>query len=113
MISWIKAHTGWLSGLVILLVICLFFLYAWFDSRVTITYMLQEHQDQRREIEALQKLLLETGKRMSRSEIEQLIIKHMGKDHIKEESRDELSVDGGILFIFKGDSLVSVKSYGE
>jgi hypothetical protein len=113
MIPWIKDHIGWLSGVLVLLAICIFLLYSWIDSRVTIEYMLQEQKDQRREIEVLQNLLLETGKRMSRSEIEQLVIKLMGKDHIKEESHDELSVDGGILLKFKGDSLVEVKAMNE
>lgn len=111
MISWIKAHMGWLLGLLILFAICIFLLYSWFDSRVTITYMLQEQKDQRREIEVLQSLLLQTGKQMSRSEIEQVVAKHFGKDHlIKKEQEDELSVDSVILK-FKGDSLVAVKSY--
>ncbi|MFZ3138358.1 MAG: hypothetical protein WA126_13325 [Thermodesulfovibrionales bacterium] len=108
--AWIKAHIGWLSGLVILLLICLFFLYAWFDSRVTITYMLQEHEDRCREIEVLQSLLLETGKQMNRSEIEQIVTKRFGKDYlIKKDEEDELSVDNVILK-FKGGSLIKVKS---
>jgi hypothetical protein len=83
MILWIKAHIGWLSVLFILLIICTFLLYSWLDARITIEYVLQEQKDQLKEIEVLQSLLLETGKRMSRSEIEQLVAEHIGKEHMK------------------------------
>ncbi len=110
MISWIKDHLGCLLGLLVLIGLCIFLLYSWFDSRVTITYMLQEQKDQRREIEVLQSLLLQTGKRMSRSEIEQIVTKHFWKDYlIKKDEEDELSVDNVILK-FEGASLVKVKS---
>jgi hypothetical protein len=113
MISWIKDHLGWFLGSLILLVICIFLLYSWIDSRVTIEYVLQEQKNQRREIEVLQSLLLETGRRMSRSEIEQLVTKRIGENRIKKEAQDELSIDGGIILKFRGDSLVEVKSMNE
>lgn len=110
MIAWIKAHIGWLSVLMILLAINLFLLYSWFDSRVTITYMDQEHQDRCGEIEVLQRLLLATGTRMDRSEIEQVVTKHFGKVYlIKKDEEDELSINNVILR-FKGDSLIKVQS---
>jgi len=113
MISWIRDHLGWLLGILFLLVACIFLLYSWIDSRVTIEYVLQGQKNQRREIEVLQSLLLETSKRMSRSEIEQIVTNCIGKNRMKKESQDELSIEGGIILKFRGDSLVEVKSMNE
>jgi len=110
MIAWLKAHMGWFLGLLILIVICIFLLYSWIDSLVSLDYSRQSEKDQHREREVLQSLLLETGKRMSRSEIEQLVTEHFAKDHlIKKEEQDELSIDN-ITLKFRGDSLVEVSS---
>ncbi|MEW6110400.1 MAG: hypothetical protein AB1632_14725 [Nitrospirota bacterium] len=112
MIAWIRKHLGWIAA-IILGGLCIFFIDAWIDSRITITYMDQEHKDRCREIKVLQSLLLEAGKQMNRSEIEQIVTKRFGKDYlIKKDEEDELSVDNVVLK-FKGDSLVAVKTYGE
>ncbi len=112
MILWIRKHLGWIVA-VIFGGLCIFFINAWIDSRITIEYMLQEQKYQRQEIEVLQRLFIEIGKRMSRFEIEQTVTKHFGKDYlIKKEEQDELSIDNVILK-FKGDSLVEVKSTNE
>ena len=113
MFLWFKGHMGWLLGLLILIGICVFLLYSWIDTLVSLDYARQEQKYQREEIEVLQSLLLETGKRMSRSEIEQLVTKHFGKDHlIKKDEEDELSIDNVILK-FKDNSLIEVKSPDE
>jgi hypothetical protein len=104
---------GWLLGILIVVAICVFLVYSWIDSRVSLDYARQELKYQRREIEVLQSLLLETGRRMSRAEIEQLVTKHLEKDHlIKRDEPDELSINN-IILKFKGDSLVDVKSLSE
>lgn len=113
MLSWIKEHIGRLLGTLILIVLSIFLLYSWIDTLVSLDYSRQEQIYQRREIEVLQSLLLEAGKRMSRSEIEQLVAKRLGRDHIEKEGQDSLSIDGGIILKFKGDSLVEVKSLNE
>jgi hypothetical protein len=37
----------------------------------------------------------------------------IGEDNLKWEEQDELSIEGGIVFKFKGDSLVEVVSVNE
>jgi hypothetical protein len=108
-----KANIDWLLGFLLLSFICVFLFYSWIDARVTSTYLLQEQKDQRREIEVLQSLLLEIGKQANRFEIEQIVLKRLGKDRVKKERQDELSLDGGVVLRFKGDSLVEVKSISE
>ena len=113
MLLWVRGHMGWILGFLILIVICVFLLYSWINSRVSLDYARQEQKYQREEIAVLQNLLLETGKRMSRSEIKEMVSKRLGKDHlIKEDEKDELSVDNVILK-FRGDSLIEVKSLND
>lgn len=108
MISWMKIHLGWLvAG--ILGMFCIFFINAWIDARITITYTLSELDQQKKMTKTLRDLLQETGKQMSRTEIKQLVVKRFGKDHlIKEDVKDELSVDN-IIIKFKGDALYEIK----
>ncbi len=113
MFFWIKERIGWVSGLLILIGICTFLLYSWIDVLVSLDYARQQNKYQKREIKLHKSLLLETGKRMSRSEIKRVVTQCFGKDHIiKENGPDELSVDN-IVLKFSGDSLVEVKSLGE
>ena len=110
---WVKGHLGWLLGLLILIIICIFLLYSWINALVSLDHARQEQKYQRKEIEVLESLFLEAGKRMSRTEIKEVVTKRFGKDHlIKEEEPDELSVDNVILK-FRGDSLVEVKSLND
>lgn len=109
MFSWVKAHIGWILGVFTLIALCVFLLYSWVDTLVSLGYARQEQKSQHEEVVILQRLLLETGKRMRRSEIEQVITKGFGKDYlIKKDEEDELSVDNVILK-FEGDTLVEVK----
>jgi len=113
MVSWIKGHMGWLLGLLILIVLCVFLLYSWIDTLVSLDHAHQGQKYQRRQIEVLERLVLETGKRMSRSEIKQVVTQHFRKDYlIKEDAEDEISVDN-IILKFRGDSLVEVKSLND
>jgi hypothetical protein len=113
MLSWIKRHWGCISAILILILICAFLFHSWLDAIVSLDYAYRENEFQGEEIAVLQMLLLETGKRMNRSEMTQLVTEHFSKGHlIKEEEHDELSVDSVVLK-FSGNSLVKVKSYGE
>jgi len=111
MLSWIKEHMVLVLGF--LVVICIFLLYSWIDSRVSLDYARQEQKVQRKEIDSLQRLLLEAGKQMSRTEIEQLVTKLFGKDYIKKEGQDELVLEGGIVLKFKGNVLLGVSSLND
>ncbi len=112
MILWIRRHLGWIIA-VILGVLCIFFINAWIDARITIDHAWRVVDWERSDKKILYTLLQETGKRMNRSEIEQIVTKHFGKDYlIKKEEPDELSIDNVILK-FKGDSLVEIKSMND
>lgn len=112
MIQWIKSHLSWLI-IGVLASICLFLFYAWIDARVTIDHAWRVVDWERRDKVVLRALFQETGKRMSRSELKQLVTKHLGKGHlIKEDARDELSVDN-IILKFDGESLSEVKFIDE
>lgn len=91
-----------------LAIICVFLLYAWIDARVTIDHAWRVVDWERKDKEVLRALFREAGRHMNRSELKQLITKHFGKDHlIKEDARDELSVDN-IILKFDGESLSKV-----
>lgn len=108
MFAWIKGYISWLI-IGILTVLCLFLIYAWIDARVTIDHAWRVVDWERNDKEVLRTLFQETGKHMSRTELKQLVIKHFGKDHlIKEDARDELSVDN-IILKFDGETLTEVR----
>ena len=112
MIVWIKGHLSWLV-IGVLIIICMFLLYAWIDARVTIDHAWRVVDWERNDKKVLRDLLQETAKQMSRTEIKQLVIKRFGKDHlIKEDAKDELSVDN-IIIKFHGDSLSEIKFIDE
>ncbi len=107
MIAWIKNHLNVLA-IGILIVVCIFLLYAWIDARVTIDHAWRVIDWERNDKEVLRALFQETGKHMSRSELKQLVTKHFGKDHlIKEDTQDKLSVDN-IILKFDDESLSKV-----
>lgn len=108
MTLWIKKYS---SGIAIasLIIFCMLIIYSWIDTLVSLSYARQELADRHREIEVFQSLLLETSKRMSRSEIEQMATKRFGKNYIvKKDEQNELSIDS-IILKFQDDVLVEVK----
>jgi len=108
--SWMRANGGWLVATSFLCVICGCLVYILIDKSVTINYAWQEQKYQQEQIAVLQQLLLETSRKMKRSEIKRIIMERFGKNHlIKEDVPNKISVDNVILE-FKGDSLVGVKS---
>ncbi|MCI0330405.1 MAG: hypothetical protein L0196_05555 [candidate division Zixibacteria bacterium] len=113
MFFWLKGKTGWLIALFILIVICIFLFYSLIDQSVSLDYAHQDQIYKSQEIKVLRSLLLETGKGMSRSDIEALVTRKIGKDKVKKEEQDELWIEGGIVLKFKGDSLVEVRSLNE
>jgi hypothetical protein len=112
MLSWIKRHWGWISAISILIIVSAFFFHSWLDAIVSLDYARQEAEYQRKEIGVLQSLLLETGKRMNRSELKHLVVERVGKSYVKEEG-DQLLLVGDVVLEFSGDSLVKVKSLNE
>lgn len=108
MISWIKGHISWLI-VGILTILSAFLLYAWIDARVTIDHAWRVIDWERNDKKVLRDLLQETAKQMSRTEIKQLVATRFGKDHlIKEDEKDELSVDN-IIIKFKADAFYEIK----
>ncbi|MBU2591063.1 MAG: hypothetical protein ABIJ24_06545 [Nitrospinota bacterium] len=108
MLSWIKKNMEWTLGL--LVVISVLLLSALINSGISNEIALKEQRAQRREIAVLQNLLLESSKKMRRSEIEQIIETRFGEGYFKKENQDELLLYGDIILKFEGNSLVEVKS---
>jgi len=104
--AWLKRHLNWVLGL--LLIICIFLLYSWINALVSLDYARQEEKYQRENVQLLQSLLQETGKKMSQSEIRQLVKSRFGKEHIIKEQQNQISVDN-IILKFNGNSLVEIK----
>ena len=111
--SWISRCKGWIVGLAVLAVACGFFLFSWIDALVTADYASQTIKYQREQIEVLRSLALETGKRMKRSEIRELVMRRFKAKHlIKEQKQNELSIDSVVLE-FRGDLLVEITVQGD
>jgi len=108
MLSWIKEHMAWTLGLFV--VISALLLSVVINSAITIEQSLKEQRAQQEKIAVLQTLLLESSKKMSRPEIEQIVVKRFGEGYYKKEKEDELLLYGDIVLKFEGDSLVAIKS---
>jgi hypothetical protein len=106
MASWFKRHWA-RTGLLALLAICGFLLYSWIDTTTSLDYAIQEQKSLREDINILQSLLKDTGKQMSRSEIELLVKNEYKQGHIVKVTQNSILVDGVVLN-FNGETLTEV-----
>ena len=112
MISWIKGHISWLA-VGILIILCMFLLYAWIDARVTVDHAWRVVDWERNDKKALRALLQETGKHMHRNELTRFVKEHFkGELDVIKEEGDQLSLNG-IILKFDGEFLSKVMFINE
>lgn len=93
--------------LVVALIVAGVFAYGMIDSSVSLDYVRQQQQSEKKRSHLLSELLHKTSARLGRSELMDLIKRDFGNEHIIKEEKDRVLVDD-VVIRFEGQTVIGV-----
>lgn len=106
--AWTRTERVLVVTCIVLMLATVFLAYSVLDTAVSLAYARDEQQYRHIQANLLRKLLSDTGKHWTRTELTQMLQERYGKDHIVAQEGEILSVDD-VRFVFEGQNLKEVR----